>query len=70
MLAHDLVDEFRLLVFPVLVGSGKRLFGDGTVPAGLRLAGSVTSSTGVVVSTYERAGAITYGAMGPETGNW
>ncbi|MFI7697941.1 dihydrofolate reductase family protein [Nonomuraea sp. NPDC049480] len=70
LLAHDLVDEFHLLVFPVLVGSGKRLFATGTVPAGLRLTRGTTSNTGVVVSTYERAGEVTYGAMGPETGNW
>jgi dihydrofolate reductase len=67
---HDLVDEYHLLVFPVLVGSGKRLFGDGTVPAGLELVDSSTSSTGVVRSTYTRAGKLEYGAMGPETGNW
>ncbi|WP_163509128.1 dihydrofolate reductase family protein [Fodinicola acaciae] len=66
----DLVDEFRLYVFPVLVGSGKRLFGNGTVPAGLRLVEATTSKTGVVAATYTRAGELTYGAMGPETGNW
>ncbi|TDD80418.1 dihydrofolate reductase family protein [Actinomadura rubrisoli] len=70
LIEHDLVDEFHLLVFPVLLGSGKRLFGRGTVPAGLRLASSTTSSTGVVVSTYTRDGKVEYGAMGPETGNW
>lgn len=70
LVRHDLVDEFHLLVFPVLLGSGKRLFADGTVPAALKLVGSTTSSTGVVVSTYERDGKLEYGAMGPETGNW
>ncbi|HEY0449678.1 dihydrofolate reductase family protein [Actinophytocola sp.] len=70
LVAHDLVDEFHLLVFPVLVGSGKRLFGAGTVPAGLTLVDTWTSATGVVVSRYARAGAVQYGAMGPETGNW
>ncbi|MFI6452436.1 dihydrofolate reductase family protein [Streptosporangium amethystogenes] len=70
LVEHDLVDEFQVTVFPVLVGSGKRLFGSGTVPASLRLASSTTLGTGVVVSTYTRAGALTYGAMGPETGNW
>jgi dihydrofolate reductase len=70
LIEHDLVDEFHLLVFPVLLGSGKRLFAEGTVPAGLRLVGSTTSGTGVVISTYARAGEIQYGAMGPETGNW
>jgi dihydrofolate reductase len=70
LLAHDLVDELYLLVFPVLVGSGKRLFAEGTVPVGLRLAGNRVTGTGVVVSTYARAGALEYGAMGPEIGNW
>ncbi|MFI6735914.1 dihydrofolate reductase family protein [Nonomuraea sp. NPDC050451] len=70
LIEHGLVDEFHLLVFPVLLGSGKRLFAQGTVPAGLRLADSTTSSSGVIVATYERAGAVGYGAMGPETGNW
>ena len=70
LLAHDLVDELRLLVFPVLLGTGKRLFGGGTVPAGLRLVSATTTATGVVVSTYARGGAVEYGALGPETGNW
>jgi dihydrofolate reductase len=68
--AHDLVDEFRLLVFPVLLGSGKRLFAEGTIPVGLKLVDSTTSNTGVVASTYAREGRLEYGAMGPETGNW
>lgn len=70
LVRHDLVDEFHLLVFPVLVGSGKRLFADGTIPAALKLVDTSTSSTGVVVSTYTRDGELKYGAMGPETGNW
>ncbi|MGW6308435.1 dihydrofolate reductase family protein [Streptomyces niveus] len=70
LIAHDLVDEFHVLVFPVLVGSGKRLFGRGTVPAGLKLVDTARSESGVVISTYARAGKVEYGAMGPETGNW
>ncbi|WP_405677005.1 dihydrofolate reductase family protein [Streptomyces sp. NBC_01511] len=70
LIEHDLVDEFHVLVFPVLIGSGKRLFGRGTVPAGLRLVDTTRSDSGVVVSTYARAGKVEYGAMGPETGNW
>ncbi|MFC4561814.1 dihydrofolate reductase family protein [Nocardiopsis mangrovi] len=69
LLAHDLVDEFHVLVFPVLLGSGKRLFAEGTVPAGLALADTATSSTGVLASTYTRAGGVAHGTMGPETGN-
>ncbi|MET4926658.1 dihydrofolate reductase family protein [Streptomyces sp. PSRA5] len=70
LIAHDLVDEFHVLVFPVLVGSGKRLFGKGTIPAGLNLVDTARSESGVVISTYARAGKVEYGAMGPETGNW
>ncbi len=58
LMRHELVDRFRLWVVPVLVGSGKRLFADGTVPSGLSLVDSVVSSTGVVIGTYEPAGTI------------
>jgi dihydrofolate reductase len=64
LLRHDLVDQFRLWVFPVVVGSGKRLFADGTVPAGLRLLDSKVSTTGVVMGTYERAGEVVTGSFG------
>ncbi len=63
LIARDLVDEFRLLIFPLLLGSGKRLFGDGVVPAGLRLVDTKTSTTGVIVAIYERAGGINYGSF-------
>ena len=63
LLRHDLVDEYRLWVFPVVIGSGKRLFSDGTVPAGLKLVGSTVSSTGVVIGTYEPAGEIVTGSF-------
>ncbi|MPZ82580.1 MAG: dihydrofolate reductase [Actinophytocola sp.] len=70
LVEHDLVDEFHLLVFPVLIGSGKRLFAAGTVPVGLSLVDTTASATGVVISRYARDGKVEYGAMGPETGNW
>jgi dihydrofolate reductase len=63
LLRHDLIDEFRLWVFPIVLGTGKRLFAEGTIPAGLTLTGSTTSSTGVVISTYTRAGEIGYGSF-------
>ena len=66
LLKHDLVDEFRLKIFPLVLGSGKRLFADGTIPAGLKLVDSTTSNKGVVVGTFERAGAIEYGTFGAE----
>lgn len=58
LLRHNLVDEYRLWVFPVVLGSGKRLFADGTIPAGLKLVDSKVSSTGVTIGTYEPAGEI------------
>jgi dihydrofolate reductase len=58
LLQHNLVDEFRLMIFPVLVGSGKQLFGQGTVPAGLKLRESKTFGTGVILAIYEPAGAL------------
>ena len=64
LLRHDLVDEYRLWVFPVVIGSGKRLFADGTVPAGLKLVDSTVSTTGVVIGTYEPAGEIVTGSFG------
>jgi dihydrofolate reductase len=70
LVAHDLVDEFHLLVFPVLIGSGKRLFAEGTIPARLKLVDTTRTRPGVVISTYARDGKLEYGAMGPETGNW
>jgi dihydrofolate reductase len=63
LLRHDLVDEFRLWVFPLVLGSGKRLFADGTAPAGLRLVDSVVSTTGVVIGTYEPAGDVVLGTF-------
>jgi dihydrofolate reductase len=64
LLRHNLVDEFRLWVFPLVIGSGKRLFAGGTVPVGLRLADSKVSSTGVVMGTWQPAGEIATGSFG------
>jgi dihydrofolate reductase len=63
LLRHNLVDEYRLWVFPLVIGSGKRLFADGTVPAGLRLIDHKVSSTGVTIGTYEPAGEIVTGSF-------
>lgn len=66
LLGNDLVDEFRLWVFPVVVGRGKRLFDDGTIPSGLELVESRTSSTGVVMGTYRPSGEIPIGSFALE----
>ena len=55
LLRDDLVDELRLMVFPVVLGSGKRLFRDGTSSTALRLVDTKTFDSGVVVLTYEQA---------------
>jgi dihydrofolate reductase len=63
LLGHNLVDQYRLWLFPVVLGSGKRLFADGTVPSGLKLVDSQVSSTGVVLATYEPAGEVPIGTF-------
>jgi dihydrofolate reductase len=64
LLQHDLIDEFRLLIFPVVLGTGKRLFDDGAIPAGVELTSSEVSSTGVVMATYRSGAEIKYGSFG------
>ncbi|HEX2409776.1 MAG TPA: dihydrofolate reductase family protein [Solirubrobacteraceae bacterium] len=63
LLEHDLIDEFRMWIFPVALGTGKRLFGDGTIPVALRLVANSVSKTGVTINTYARAGEIEIGEM-------
>lgn len=63
LMRHNLIDRYRLWVFPVVVGPGKRLFAGGTLPASLRLVEATTSTTGVVIATYEPAGAIECGSF-------
>ncbi len=63
LLKHDLVDEFRLKIFPVTIGHGKRLFGNDTIPASFKLLQSKTSTTGVIIATYGRDGEIKTGSF-------
>ena len=63
LIEHDLIDEYRLLTFPVILGTGRRLFGPGTVPASLTLVRSNTTGTGVVISVYRRAGSLKIGSI-------
>ena len=58
---NDLVDEFAVLIFPVVLGPGKRLFGDGTTPSGLKLVKSRSFPTGVIVANYAPDGAVKTG---------
>ncbi len=67
LFAHELVDELRLLTFPVVLGTGKRVFAGGAAPAALRLAESRTTSGGVTIGVYERVGRPAYGSYGLDT---
>lgn len=64
LLKNGLVDRMRVLIYPVTLGSGKRLFAEGTQPKAFKLVDSKVSPTGVIVATYEPAGEITFGTMG------
>jgi len=63
LIENDLIDEYRFLTFPVILGTGKRLFGVGAVPATLKLMRSNTTSKGVIVSVYRRAGSLKTGSF-------
>ena len=62
LIKHDLVDVFWLMIYPITLGVGKRLFADGTIPAAFKVTESKVTSNGVIVVNYERAGAITTGS--------
>ena len=64
LIAHDLVDEFRTLIYPVVLGQGKRLFGAGTVPRGLKLVSGATSPSGVMLNVYRPTGEVQTGSFG------
>ena len=59
LIKHDLVDVFWLMVYPITLGAGKRLFADGTIPAAFKVTESIVTPNGVIFVTYERAGGIT-----------
>ena len=63
LIRHGLVDEYHLWVFPLVLGQGKRLFADGTIPAALKLVDSRISTTGVFMGTYEPAGEVVTGSF-------
>jgi len=62
LIKHDLVDAFWLMIYPITLGGGKRLFADGTIPAAFKVTESTVSPDGVIVVNYERAGALTTGS--------
>ncbi|MFL6398303.1 MAG: dihydrofolate reductase family protein [Nitrososphaeraceae archaeon] len=67
LLKYDLVDELWLKIFPVTLGPGKRLFAEGTIPAGFKLLESGISPSGVIIANYERSGEVKMGSFGLET---
>ncbi len=62
LIRHDLVDVFWLMIYPITLGTGKRLFADGTMPRAFKVTESMVSSNGVMVMNYERAGTIPTGS--------
>ena len=63
LMKHDLVDEFWLKIYPLTLGSGKRLFTEGTIPAAFKVTESQVSPTGVIIVNYERAGDVKTGSF-------
>jgi dihydrofolate reductase len=63
LLKNDLVDELRLRIFPITLGTGKRLFAEGTIPAAFELQDSRALSSGVILANYKRAGEVKIGSF-------
>ena len=63
LMKNDLIDAFWLMIYPVTLGDGKRLFADGTIPATFKVTESIVGSTGVIVVNYERAGELKLGEV-------
>ena len=63
LLRHDLVDTFWLMIYPLTLGGGKRLFGDGALPAAFQVTEGEVTPSGVIVVNYERAGAVATGSL-------
>ncbi|MFV8328237.1 dihydrofolate reductase family protein [Flavobacterium sp. ZS1P14] len=64
LLKNDLVDELRLKIYPLTLGTGKKLFGDGTIPAAFTLTENLATPTGVIIANYKRAGEVKTGTIG------
>lgn len=61
---HDLVDEILLMIFPIMLGTGKRLFGEGVIPSAFTLTESLIAKNGVIFANYKRAGEVRTGTVG------
>jgi dihydrofolate reductase len=71
LIEHDLIDEYNLFVFPVVLGSGKRLFGSGAMPRTMKPVSSTVTENGTVIAKYHRAGSLRTGEfdVDEETGS-
>jgi dihydrofolate reductase len=71
LIEHDLIDEYHLFIFPVVLGSGKRLFGSGALPGTMKLINSTATEAGTIIATYHRAGPLKTGEfdVDEETGS-
>lgn len=65
LLKNDLVDELRLKIHPLILGKGKKLFGNSGIASAFTLTGSIITSTGVIIAGYRRAGKVKTGTVGP-----
>jgi len=63
LMKHDLVDTFWLMIYPITLGEGKKLFAEGTIPAAFKVTESIVGSTGVILARYERAGEVQTGSL-------
>jgi hypothetical protein len=66
LIEHNLIDEYRLITVPVVLGRGKRLFSEGTEPVALKAIDRRSTDAGVIIEVYVPAGEPTFGAIGPE----
>jgi dihydrofolate reductase len=64
LMKNDLVDEFRLVTYPLTLGQGQKLFEEGTIPATFKLIEGKISPTGVIMANYKRAGEVKTGTVG------
>lgn len=64
LMKNDLVDEFRLVTYPLTLGQGQKLFAEGTIPAAFKLTESTVTPSGVIMANYKRAGEVKTGTVG------
>ncbi len=64
LLQHDMVDELWLKTYPLTLGTGKKLFAEGTIPAAFELTHSLVTHNGIIFANYKRAGAVKTGTVG------